>query len=232
MTQNITPSTRLLSLETSGPVCSVAWHEGGELVAYTELAQEKSHAAMLTLLIEQTLRQAHRRLDQVEAMAVSAGPGSYTGLRIGGATAKGLCFALEIPLLGVDTLLALALPLAQDPAFEPGTLFCPLLDARRQEVYWAWLTADLQWTRPPEPHLITADSLQTELARRPVVALGSGAAKLAQVVAHPRLHTHPQAQPSARAVGTLALRQPQPVDLAYFEPNYLKPFYTPAAKSV
>ncbi|MCU0448627.1 MAG: tRNA (adenosine(37)-N6)-threonylcarbamoyltransferase complex dimerization subunit type 1 TsaB [Bernardetiaceae bacterium] len=230
MPSNITPLARVLSLETSGPLCSVALHEGGELVAYTELAQEKSHAARLTLLIEQTLRQAQRRLDQVEAIAVSAGPGSYTGLRIGGATAKGLCFALDIPLLAVDTLLALALPLAQDPAFAPGTLFCPLLDARRQEVYWAWLTADLQWVRPPEPHIVTTDTLQTELAHRPVVAMGSGATKLAAAVPHPRLRAYPQAQPTARAVGALALQRPHLVDLAYFEPNYLKPFFTPAPK--
>ena len=136
----------LLSLETSSPVCSVALHRvaDGSFVGQSELRLDKSHSTHLTVLIEQLLANTGHRLSDLAAVAVSDGPGSYTGLRIGGAAAKGLCFALDIPLVAVSTLRALAAQVAAGTVRPESWRYCPMLDARRQEVYAALYTHDGQ----------------------------------------------------------------------------------------
>lgn len=216
----------LLSIETSGATCSVALHRNGQLIAYTELNQEKSHSGRLTLMIDELLRHSDLTMQSLTAVAVSEGPGSYTGLRIGISTAKGICFALGIPLLSVDTLQVMSSGIASQSVLPENVLLCPCVDARRMEIYRAIWTAAGECLLPAEPHVLQTDSFEA-FTDRPLWLFGSGAAKTFEAVAHPDKYLLPDVQPSARFVGELALKIPRPVDVAYFEPQYIKPFYTP-----
>ena len=224
--------TLLLSLETSSPVCSVALHRtaDGSLVGQSELRLDKSHSTHLTILIEQLLVNTGHALTDLAAVAVSDGPGSYTGLRIGAAAAKGLCFALDVPLVAVSTLRALAAQVAAGTARPELYLFCPMLDARRTEVYAAIYTHAGAEVLAPTPLLLDADTLAEQLARQSVLFFGHGAAKFQAL-----LGTHAHAgflagiEPSAVAVGRLAVaayHRQDFQDVAYYEPFYLKEVYT------
>ena len=228
----------IISLETSSPICSIALHqiEDGRLLGQSELRLEKSHSTHLTVLIEQLLANASHTLRDLTAVAVSDGPGSYTGLRIGASAAKGLCFALDIPLLAVGTLPALAHQVAARTPRADSWLYCPMLDARRQEVYTALYQADGQAVLPPTNLVLDADSLAEHLAHHSLLLFGSGAAKFQPLIA-----TKPQAafltdvQPSAVSTGELALeayRRQEFQDVAYYEPFYLKEVYTTTPKSM
>ncbi|WP_201985773.1 tRNA (adenosine(37)-N6)-threonylcarbamoyltransferase complex dimerization subunit type 1 TsaB [Hymenobacter rubidus] len=227
----------LLSLETSSPVCSVALHRvaDGSLVGQSELRLDKSHSTHLTVLIEQLLENTGYQLDDLAAVAVSDGPGSYTGLRIGGAAAKGLCFALDIPLVAVSTLRALAVQVAAGTARPENYLYCPMLDARRQEVYAALYTHDGREVLAPTPLILDADTLAEQLVHHSVLFFGNGATKFQAL-----LGESAQAgflagiEPSAVAVGALAVaayHRQEFQDVAYYEPFYLKEVYTTTPKA-
>jgi tRNA threonylcarbamoyladenosine biosynthesis protein TsaB len=229
-------SKLLLSLETSSPVCSVALHhlETGRLVGQTELRLEKSHSSHLSLLISQLLENTLHTLADVAAVAVSDGPGSYTGLRIGAAAAKGLCYALDIPLLAVSTLQSLAHQVAAVTARPEQYLYCPMLDARRMEVYAGVYQANGTEVLAPTPLLLDETTLVEQLAGQSLLFFGNGAAKF-----HPLVAGHPHAaflsgiEPSAVAVGALALeayRRQEFRSVAYYEPFYLKEVYTTTPK--
>ena len=228
--------TLLLSLETSSPVCSVALHRvaDGSLVCQSELRLDKSHSTHLTVLIEQLLANTGHRLADLAAVAVSDGPGSYTGLRIGAAAAKGLCFALDIPLVAVSTLRALAAQVAADTARPETWLFCPMLDARRQEVYAAIYTHAGQEVLAPTPLILDADTLAVQLARHSILFFGNGAAKFQAVLGeHPNAGFLAGIEPSAISVGQLgvaAFHRQEFQDVAYYEPFYLKEVYTTTPK--
>ncbi|WP_210521920.1 tRNA (adenosine(37)-N6)-threonylcarbamoyltransferase complex dimerization subunit type 1 TsaB [Hymenobacter terricola] len=229
--------TLLLSLETSSPVCSVALHRitDGSLVGQSELRLDKSHSTHLTVLIEQLLENTGHRLADLAAVAVSDGPGSYTGLRIGAAAAKGLCFALDIPLVAVSTLKALAAQVAAGTARPENFRFCPMLDARRQEVYAAIYTHDGQEVLVPTPLILDADTLAEQLAHHSVLFFGNGAPKF-QVLLGERANAGFLAgiAPSAIAVGQLgvaAFHRQEFQDVAYYEPFYLKEVYTTTPKA-
>ncbi|WP_310398103.1 tRNA (adenosine(37)-N6)-threonylcarbamoyltransferase complex dimerization subunit type 1 TsaB [Hymenobacter sp.] len=224
--------TLLLSLETSSPVCSVALHRvaDGSLVGQSELRLDKSHSTHLTVLIEQLLENTGHALTELAAVAVSDGPGSYTGLRIGAAAAKGLCFALDIPLVAVSTLRALAAHVAAGTARPESYLYCPMLDARRTEVYAAIYTHAGEEVLAPTPLLLDADTLAEQLAQRSVLFFGHGAAKF-QALLGERADAGFLAgiEPSAVAVGQLAVaayHRQEFQDVAYYEPFYLKEVYT------
>jgi tRNA threonylcarbamoyladenosine biosynthesis protein TsaB len=227
----------LLSLETSSPVCSVALHRvaDGALIGQSELRLDKSHSTHLTILIEQLLENTRHRLADLAAVAVSDGPGSYTGLRIGGAAAKGLCFALDIPLVAVSTLKALAAQVAAVTARAESWLYCPMLDARRTEVYAALYTHEGQEVLVPAPLLLDADTLAEQLAQGSVLFFGHGAAKFRALLGE---HSHAGflagIEPSAVAVGRLAVaafHRQEFQDVAYYEPFYLKEVYTTTPKA-
>ena len=228
--------TLLLSLETSSPVCSVALHRvtDGSLVGQSELRLDKSHSTHLTVLIEQLLANTGHRLADLAAVAVSDGPGSYTGLRIGGAAAKGLCFALDIPLVAVSTLRALAAQVTAGTARPEHFLFGPMLDARRQEVYAALYTHDGQQVLAPTPLLLDADTLAEQLAHRSVLFFGHGAAKFRALLGeNPNAGFLAGIEPSAISVGQLAVaafHRQEFQDVAYYEPFYLKEVYTTTPK--
>lgn len=232
----------LLSIDTSTAVCSVALHrmdgaacspEPTILLGCYELFTERTSAAMLTTLIHDVVRHTGHALNQVDAIAVAKGPGSYTGLRIGVSTAKGLCFALDKPLLAVDTLVAMS---EQVRRFYNSTsanihFFCPMIDARRMEVYCAFYNTDGQALRPTSAEIITEDSFADVLTAGPVLFFGDGAAKCRPVLGkHPNAHFLDHViQPSARTIGALAgplYAQDQFENVAMFEPYYLKEFMT------
>ncbi len=229
-------SKLLLSLETSSPSCVVALHylADGRLLGQSELRLEKSHSTHLTVLIEQLVTNTGYALADLTAVAVSDGPGSYTGLRIGAAAAKGLCFALDIPLLAVGTLPALAHQVASHTPLAASWVFCPMLDARRQEVYTALYQADGAELLAPNNLVLDAHSLSEHLAQSSVLFFGSGAAKFQPLVSEqPRAVFLPNVQPSAVSIGELALaayHRQEFQDVAYYEPFYLKEVYTTTPK--
>ncbi|WP_400193402.1 tRNA (adenosine(37)-N6)-threonylcarbamoyltransferase complex dimerization subunit type 1 TsaB [Hymenobacter sp. B81] len=224
----------ILALETSSPVCSVALLHDGALLAASELRLDKSHSSHLTVLIEQMLSNTGFTLAQLSAVAVADGPGSYTGLRIGAAAAKGLCYALGLPLLAVGTLPALAHQVARQIPGAAGYRFAPLLDARRMEVYAALYRADGTELLAPAPLILSPESFAAELAEGPVVFFGSGAAKFEPLVAgQPHALFVADVQPAAIAVARLAeaaYARQEFRDVAYYEPFYLKEVYTTTPK--
>ena len=216
----------ILSLETSTSVCSVALHQDQQLLAYAELRMEKSHSSHITVMVQQVLAYASVTLQTVAAVAVSGGPGSYTGLRIGSGTAKGLCFSLDKPLISVDTLQAMA---QQVIASTPGAeryLFCPMIDARRDEVYTCLVTSALEVVQPTEPLIITSASFAEILEKQAIIFFGSGTAKTRQIIGeNPNAYYIDDVMPSAKAIGELAWgkwQHQQFEDVAYYEPFYLK----------
>ena len=223
----------ILSIDTSTYGCSVALHDGIKRLACYELMTEKSSSSMLTLLIQNVVLQTGFRLADLDAVAVAKGPGSYTGLRIGVSTAKGLCFALDKPLIGINTLAAMAKQV--QGYFSDTQLLCPMIDARRMEVYCVVYDKILREVMPLEARIIDAESFETLLEQRPVVFFGDGAAKC-----QPMLGASANAVflpetilPSAKMVGTLAVEafeQQCFEDLATFEPFYLKDFVSTVPK--
>ncbi|WP_045689546.1 tRNA (adenosine(37)-N6)-threonylcarbamoyltransferase complex dimerization subunit type 1 TsaB [Hymenobacter sp. AT01-02] len=230
-------STLLLSLETSSPICSIALHrmETGALVGQSELRLEKSHSSHLSVLINQLLENSLHTLADLAAVAVSDGPGSYTGLRIGAAAAKGLCYALDIPLVAISTLQSMAHQVASVTARPEQFLFCPMLDARRMEVYAALYQCTGAEVLAPAPLILDADTLAEQLAHQSLLFFGSGAAKFQALVAeHPRAGFLTGIEPSAVAVGALAVEAYRRQDfrsVAYYEPFYLKEVYTTTPKA-
>ena len=188
---------------------------------------------MLTTLIGNAVEHAGFELAEVDAFAVAQGPGSYTGLRIAVSTAKGLCFALEKPLIAVNTLEALALQVSS--FYSENHLFCPLLDARRMEVYCALFDKNLNSVEPTQAKIMDADSFKEVLAKQPVVFFGDGAAKCESIFETNSNAVFPEifVYPSARTVGQLAtvlFENQQFEDVVTFEPYYLKDFMTTTPK--
>ncbi|MGF1532199.1 MAG: tRNA (adenosine(37)-N6)-threonylcarbamoyltransferase complex dimerization subunit type 1 TsaB [Bernardetiaceae bacterium] len=219
----------ILSIETTTSVCSVALHQtDGQLLALQELHTDRPHAEQLTLLVGQLCKGL-----RPAAVAVSAGPGSYTGLRIGASVAKGLCMGWDVPLIAVDTLQAMAWAMRQAlPArlyANQPAVFVPLLDARRMEVYTAVFDAQLVREAPTQAQVIADEAFFAPYLERGNVFLGGdGAAKCQTMVQHPRAHWllgHPHT--TAAAVGALAASAwaaGRLADVAAFEPFYLKSF--------
>ncbi len=225
----LTPYRVILSIDTSTACCSVALHQDGLLLGCYELFTERTSAAMLTTLVRDVVTQAGCELTQLDAIAVAKGPGSYTGLRIAVSTAKGLCFALDKPLLAINTLQAMATQV--QAFFSEEQLLCPMIDARRMEVYCALYQSSGQEVQPTSAQIIDENSFSNWLERGPVVFFGDGAVKCRAV-----LSKHPNAffpdtnvVPSARTIGqlaTVAFNEGQFENLATFEPFYLKDFMT------
>ncbi|RAU81449.1 tRNA (adenosine(37)-N6)-threonylcarbamoyltransferase complex dimerization subunit type 1 TsaB [Pontibacter arcticus] len=226
----------LLALETSSSVCSIALYKGEHLLGASELRIEKSHSSHITVMIEQLLENCGMKLMDLSAIAVSGGPGSYTGLRIGSSTAKGLCYSLEIPLLEVSTLHALAAQVINVTPNPEQFLFCPMLDARRLEVYTCLLTNQLDEVEPIAPLILAEDTFKEKLAAYKVIFFGSGAPKYKELLPENTNALFIQdVQPSSITIGKLALakyEQKAFEDVAYYEPFYLKDVYiTSAGKS-
>jgi tRNA threonylcarbamoyladenosine biosynthesis protein TsaB len=224
----------ILSLDTSTSICSVALHSTNnsgvdKLLGCYELFTERTSSAMLTTLISNVVNQAGYELAHLDAIAVAKGPGSYTGLRIAVSTAKGLCFALDKPLLAINTLAAMSEQIRD--YYPPNYLICPMIDARRMEVYCAVYDTAGQEVEPTTAKVIDENSFNTWLIKGPVVFVGDGAAKCRAVLDDQPNAVFPDklVLPSARTVGQLAIQafaRGEFEDIAAFEPFYLKDFMT------
>jgi len=223
----------ILHIETSTNVCSVALSENATCLFSTSNAEGMNHAALLSGFIAQALEVLKSTNNKLDAIAVSGGPGSYTGLRIGVSTAKGLCYGYGIPLISVSTLEVLtvqALQLAED---KEHALFCPMIDARRMEVYAAFYNGEGVIQREIAADIIDADSYTEILTVQPVYFFGNGADKCKTTLTHPNARFLDHLVPLAVNMipfAERALIEKQFVDTAYFEPFYLKEFQTTAPK--
>lgn len=222
----------ILSIETSTKICSVALHKDGELVALSELYQEKSHSAFLSVLIDQVLKQSSYSIKDLEAVAVSKGPGSYTGLRIGVSTAKGICYGQNIPLISVNTLLGMTYGVSK--YYNEEELLCPMLDARRMEVYCLLADPELNIQKETHAKIMEEDSFVEMLKEKKMIFFGNGAQKCKPLLSqYPNSAFIEEVTPSAANIGVLAAQyfvQQKFEDVAYFEPFYLKEFRTTQPK--
>tara|TARA_B100000900_G_scaffold305249_1_gene263907 strand:+ start:7099 stop:7770 length:672 start_codon:yes stop_codon:yes gene_type:complete len=214
----------ILCLETATKSCSVALAKDGDLLHFKEEVSEKySHSEQLTPFIESLLQEQGIVLADLDAIAVSKGPGSYTGLRIGVSTAKGLCYSLEKPLIGISTLEAMASGMKKK---YPNKVYCPMIDARRMEVYTAFFQAEKQLT-DIEAHIVETDSFSKMLLKYEVLFFGDGADKCQGLITNANATFITDIYPSAKdmvAVAENAFVQQQFENVAYFEPYYLKDF--------
>lgn len=214
----------ILSLETATKSCSVALAKDGQLLACQEEVSDKySHSEQLTLFVEQVLQSQNVAFADLDAIAVSKGPGSYTGLRIGVSTAKGLCYGLNKPLIAISTLEAMADGMANE---QPGLTYCPMIDARRMEVYCSLFKNGKQQPEI-EAKIIDEASFQSDLAQEEILFFGDGADKCQETITHPNASFVANVYPSSKNMIRLAEAAYQAKkfeDVAYFEPYYLKDF--------
>lgn len=217
----------ILSIETSTKLCSVALQRGESILAAAEISVERSHSKYITVLIESLFKFAGEYPEALDAVAVSKGPGSYTGLRIGASTAKGLCYALDKPLIAINTLASMAHDASR--YIPQDAHLCPMLDARRMEVYCALFDAQMNELLPVQAKIIDAFSFSEELSNKQLFFFGDGAQKCM-----PFLEKNNNAVyidklfPSAKSIGALAqqaFKKNTFEDVAYFEPYYLKDFF-------
>jgi tRNA threonylcarbamoyladenosine biosynthesis protein TsaB len=221
---------RILCIETATNICSVALSGDGTLLSVEESSIRNSHSSVIISLIESVLAKSGTTLQDLDAIAIGEGPGSYTGLRIGVATAKGLCYSLGKPLIAIGTLPAMALGMrAISQKVTQGSVFyCPMIDARRMEVYRAVYSEDGDEILPPSAEVIDEHSFR-DFRNDPVLILaGDGAMKCKDVMkGRPNVVFLDDFSASAKFMATLANRKYQEsafADLAYFEPFYLKDF--------
>lgn len=225
----------ILQIETATSVCSCALSLNGKTIVLKEINEANVHIEKLTLLIEEALKEANYDFADLNAVAVSKGPGSYTGLRIGVSTAKGLCFALDIPLIGIDTLSAMTFGFLQNKdSLKSDKLFCPMIDARRREVYSAIFTEDLSLLEEVGARIIDEESFQKLTEDKHLILFGDGAAKFEETfAADEKTQVITDFSNSAAYLSTLAYKKAQEADfedLAYFEPFYLKDFVPTISK--
>ena len=219
----------ILCIETSTQVCSAAICIGGVPTDRRISIGETNHAKLLPRYVDELLGELTRKGLHVEAVALSAGPGSYTGLRIGTSLAKGLCYGLHVPLLPIDTLQIICASAAAHAHVEDG-LLCPMIDARRMEVYTRLYDADLQPKGETRAVVVESeDSLMGEEAgKKPVYYFGDGAEKCQTVLTQPNMHYIAGIVPDAQYMGLLAEQMLaegfEGADVAYYEPFYLKQF--------
>lgn len=220
----------ILCLETATPVCSVALNDGTQTLALRECKGQNAHSEKITIYIYEVLKEAGISYQQLDAVAVSKGPGSYTGLRIGVSTAKGVCYAANLPLMAVDTLHAMAYGMREklDALFQPSDLLVPMIDARRMEVYCAVFDASLNPVKGTEALVVDEHSFDDLLKEHRLWLFGDGAPKLKELFKDvSQIQIVDDFAPSAAYMATLSdrtLKAGDFVDVAYFEPYYLKDF--------
>ncbi len=225
----------ILNIETSTSVCSVAITHNGEPIVTRMNADGHNHAKLLPLFIEEILAECKAKGLQIDAVALSQGPGSYTGLRIGTATAKGLCYGLNVPLLPIDTLQVIcAAAQAQNKQQMADAFMIPMIDARRMEVYCALYDAQGKRQTEVEAKIIDAHAFADILADHRIAFFGDGAAKCQGVITHPNALFIDNIVPLASCMGALAeaaYQAQQFADVAYFDPFYLKEYQAVVSKN-
>jgi len=224
----------IINIETATHICSVALSSEQHLIDIRETGQEKSHASLLAVFIDDILKKNNLKPAHLDAVSVSKGPGSYTGLRIGVSTAKGITYGADIPLISVNTLQALSFGAISHPK-NPFTIssdkekvwYCPMIDARRMEVFSAFYNDKNEIKRPVSANIIDTNSFSDILSERPVLFFGTGSDKSKSVLNHPNAFFLDDILPSARFMIPLsnkAYKEKNFESSAYFEPFYLKDF--------
>lgn len=219
----------ILNIETSSKVCSVSIHEDGELKGYSEIHILKSHSQILTVIIQELIDNTGLTVNDFDAIAVSGGPGSYTGLRIGVSAAKGICYGVEKPLIAIDTLLIMASEV-NSKNFRKALLI-PMIDARRMEVYCSVFDNELNTIEKSHPLVLTDQAFVNHLNQQEVLIFGDGSEKASTIIKSGNATFVNGIYPSAKWMGQISERLYQEqrfVDVAYFEPYYLKEFVSTA----
>lgn len=221
----------ILGIETATKMCSVALSDENGLLAFKEVGGEYSHAENLNSFIADICKDAGKELRDIDGIAVSKGPGSYTGLRIGVSAAKGFCFALNIPLISVDTLQAMA-----KSQNHQNVLYCPMIDARRMEVYTALYDTEGNKIEDISAKIIDENSFKKEFKNNRIIFFGDGAEKCRTILeSNPNAIFISDVHPSAKFINELAIEKfnkKEFEDVAYFEPFYLKDFIATTPKKL
>ena len=224
----------ILNIETSTDVCSVAVSRDGLCVFRKDDHSGPNHAVKLGVYVDEAISYVDGHGIDLDAVAVSSGPGSYTGLRIGTSMAKGICYGRGLKLIGVPTLEILCVPvLLGKYEIEDDALLCPMIDARRMEVYAQIFDRALNTVRPIQADVVTEETYKEYLDKGPVYFFGNGAAKCRGVISHPNAHFIEGAVPLASQMiplAEMALAREAFEDVAYFEPFYLKEFVATKSK--
>ena len=230
----------LLNIETTSDVCSVALSKDGKLLNCMEDKEGRSHASKLTVLIDEVLKQESLSVNDLDGISISKGPGSYTGLRIGVSTAKGLCYGADLPLISVHTLQTLTQGFLNNiskylpKGLNDSDLLVPMIDARRMEIYTAVLNSSNQFVREVEPVILDEHSFEDLLNKGRLIFFGNGAGKAKGVIKHPNAKFINEIHFSATHMIALSEKQFRNrtfEDVAYFEPFYLKAFQATKPKN-
>ena len=226
----------ILNIETSTDICSVALSQGGACIYEDFDDKGPNHAVKLGTFVDSALSFANSHAIPVDAVAVSCGPGSYTGLRIGVSMAKGICYGLGISLVAVPTLELMCVPvLLAEQALEDDALLCPMIDARRMEVYASIYDKSLSTVRETQADIVDSDTYREYLDKHPVYFFGNGAAKCMDAISHPNARLIEGIRPMASSMFPLAERcmaMEKFEDVAYFVPFYLKDFVAKTPKKL
>lgn len=226
----------ILHIETSTDVCSVAVSQDGACIFHEEDHSGPNHAVKSGTFIDEALSFIDSHLIPLDAVAISSGPGSYTGLRIGVSTAKGICYGRDVKLISVPTLQLLCVPvLLREKVQEEDALLCPMIDARRMEVYAQLFDRSLHEVRPIQADIVDGETYRQYLDQHPVYFFGNGAAKCMETINHPNAHLIENVEPLAKWMFPLAEKKflkEQYEDVAYFVPFYLKDFVAKMPKKL
>jgi len=220
----------ILNLETSTTVCSVSLAKDGKVLALKKTEEENSHSKILTVFIEDIFKENNIDINKIDAVAVSKGPGSYTGLRIGVSAAKGIAYGLNIPLISINTLKIMVVKVLQEnPSLliDETALFAPMIDARRMEVYTAFFDKYLDMKTKITADIIDENSYLDELSKHNIYFFGNGAPKCKETITSTNANFIESIHPSADNMAPLsekAFLNKDFEDVAYFEPFYLKDF--------
>lgn len=219
----------ILNIDTALDTASVCLAKDEEIMALAINENQKNQAGWLHLVIDEMLKKNSLKPNQLDAVAVSIGPGSYTGLRVGLATAKGLCYALHIPLIAVSTLKMIAFAAAE----EASSLICPMIDARRMEVYVAVYDKGLQEKKPAHPLIIDENSFAGLLSSFAILFCGNGSKKLQPLISNTNACFSDSISNASHlaALSQNCFLKKEFADLAYTEPLYIKEFYSPGRKT-
>ena len=225
----------ILHIETSTDVCSVAVSQDGQIIFHKEDRSGPNHAEKLGVWVDEAMSFTDSHAIPFDAVSVSSGPGSYTGLRIGVSMAKGICCGRDLKLLAVPTLELLCVPVLLRQELPDDALLCPMLDARRMEVYAAIYDRALHEVRPIQADIVEADTYQEWYAERPVYFFGNGAKKCKDTIHHANAHFIDNIEPLAKNMMPLAEKRfmdERFEDVAYFVPFYLKDFVAKLPKKL
>jgi len=225
--------TLILSIETSSKICSVSLSKDGQLIDFIELNEANAHASKLAPCIDELMKRNNFEYKQLKAVAFSEGPGSYTGLRIGASLAKGLCFALQIPLIAINSLQSIAQQaISKLPQNFSGTIQ-PMIDARRMEVYTQSFDRNGAPINQVEALILTSEHFEQQLNTMPIIFCGDGAPKFQSIMQHPNALFMNEIEASSLGMTTLSYQKYQNqafADIAYFDPFYMKEFAAAVSK--